>query len=67
MKMRIKIVSDGSITNSRVETEDGTLLEGITGVFISMNAKNSLVLATLYVQAPILELDIPADQIEEIR
>ena len=66
MMARIKITSDGSIANSRIETEDGTLLQGITSVVISMSAEDDLVFATLRVQAPFLELNIPANQVEKI-
>jgi hypothetical protein len=62
---RIKIISDGTISGSRITTEDGTLIEGITNAVVSMKAQEGLVLATFYVQAPILELSIPEEQIEE--
>jgi len=64
--MRIKIVSDGTITGSHITTEDGTVIEGITNAVITMNAKHNLVLATLYVQAPILELSIPEEQVDRM-
>ena len=64
--MRVKIISDGTVAGSQITTEDGTIIEGVTNVVISMNAKKPLVLATLYIQAPILELTVPEEQVNQV-
>ncbi len=62
--MRIKITSDGTIKNTRITNEDGEKIQGITSIVLNLDASKGYITGTAFFRLPVVDLDIPVDQID---
>lgn len=62
--MKIKITSDGTIKNTRITNEHGEVIEGIQNMVLNFDPSKGYITGTAFFRLPIVDLDIPVDQID---